>query len=327
MMGSQESWRTLRSWWTLLTLLAVGASTGAFPAFGSAAANDVSVRVVGSEVLVQGDAGPNQVIVRQAANGSLTIFGRGGTLVNGSSAVTISSAVNSLEMRMGAGDDRVVLQNLSLPGDLDIYLGAGNNRVAGQSGNNIVGCSVDIYGGDQRDIVTLANWTVGGDLDIDLFNGSSQVNVQNSTIGRSLGVYGGNQADRVTLGELSVGIDVDVETFSSRDIVNISAVGARSLDVLTGNGVDEVMLSNLVLSTDLDVLTGNGDDSVAIDAVLAERDVDVLLGAGNDVLVVAGLTAFRELLLNGQLGEEDTLIASGLEGGEEISILGFEIEP
>lgn len=310
---------SLRQSLRLMGVLAlIGSST-------TAVANNVSVRVEANEILVRGDAAANEIVVSQNANGNLVVTGSNGTRVNGGNSFTSSRRFVHVEILMGPGDDIVRLQTLNIPGDLGIYLGPGNNQVIGNSTSSSVGRSLDIYGGNQRDTVSLANWAVVGSIDIDLFNGPSTVNVESSMVGGSLDVYGGDQADSVTLTDLSVVLDIDVESFGGRDVTSINGTEARALDIVAGGGNDSIALSEILLSTDLEILSGGGDDIVVIEAVSAERDVEVLLGAGNDSLSATGLTAFRDLFLNGQAGNQDTLFDAGIQGFLETAISGFEI--
>ena len=299
-------------------LAVIGGST-------SAMANNVTVRTEANEIIVRGDAASNDISVSQNANGNLVVTGNNGTRVNGRSSFTSSRRFVHVEILMGSGDDIVRLQTLNVPGDLGVYLGPGNNEVIGTSMGNIVGRSLDIYGGNQRDSVSLANWAVVGSIDIDLFNGPSVVSVESSIVGGSLDVYGGDEADSVTLTDVSVELDIDVESFGARDVINVSASDARALDIVAGSGSDSIDVSDVSLRTDLEILSGSGNDTVTVQTVSAERDVDVLLGSGNDLLSATNLIAFRDLLLNGQAGNQDTLLEGGVEGFRETEIFGFEI--
>lgn len=298
-----------------------GAVCGATTAF----ANNVSVRVEANTFILRGDAAANEVVISQNANGNLVVSGRNGTRVNGRNSFTSARSFNHVEVFMGAGDDKVQMQSINVPGNLEINLGSGNNRLLGDSASGVVGGNFCVYGGNQRDEVYMNSWAIAGNADIDLFNGISVVNIQSTGVGGFLDVYGGDQTDTVTLSGLIVGRDIDVESYAAQDVVNIVDTSARSLDLLMGGGNDRIELREVSLTVDLDVISGGGDDSVAIEVVTAERDVDVLLGGGNDLLAVSSLTAFRELLLNGQAGNQDTLLDGGFEGLLESTVIGFEI--
>jgi hypothetical protein len=255
----------------------------------------------------------------------LVVSGRRGTLVNGRTSFTSTRRFTHIDMFMGAGDDTVRFQSINVPGNLEISLGSGNNRIFGNSTSSVVGGNFSVYGGNQRDEVNLDSWDIVGNADIDLFNGPSVVNIQSSGVGGFLDIYGGDQPDIVTLANLMIGLDIDVESYAGRDVVTISATDARTLDLITGGGNDQIDLSELGLTLDLDVISGGGDDAVTIEVVTVARDVDVLLGAGNDLLAVASLTAFRELSFDGQAGTQDTLVDGGFEGNLETEVIGFEI--
>ena len=288
-----------------------------------ASANNVTARVSRGVLVVRGDGAANHIIVRQNGNGGLVIAGQRGTLVNQRSSFSVARPPAHVEISLGSGNDSVRLENMNVRGDLDVYLGSGNNSVVGDTGNSFVGGDFDIYGGNQRDTVNLKNWTVAGSVDVELFGGVSSVQLDSVSAGASIDVYGGAQADTILLTSVAALEGISVETFGGADIATIVGGSANSMEIYAGDGNNQIDVSDVEVGEDVDIITGRDVDTVVVENVTAERDIEILLGAGNDFLTAIDVTAFVELFIDGGAGS-DTRIDGGLEGFGERVIRGFE---
>lgn len=288
---------------------------------------NVSAAFDGQLLDIRGDNLGNQIAISQDLAGAITVVGQDGTLVNGRPSVTFLNGANieKLDLRMEAGDDRVLIDRLRVAGDLNADLGI--NRV----GNDFLAVNqstfegnFSAYGGRDFDIFDLTGTTVFGDVTIDLAEGAGRSTVTDTSIQGSATFIGGEGGDVFTSNFLTVGLDLKVETKEGNDSVSLADGSALSLGITTDRGADQVILSRFVSAEDVAVETGAGNDSVNFTSVQAGKNIKVNLDAGNDRMTVVASSAGEDAILEGGAGI-DTLTDLGLTAGKVKEIKEFEV--
>jgi len=92
-------------------------------------AGDVSVSVTSDNLLIFGDSQANQIRIEQEGNQTF-VTGLDGTTINDSTAVfSFDSQIRDARIRLGEGDDSVLIENLSLEKNFKYFGGRGNDRL------------------------------------------------------------------------------------------------------------------------------------------------------------------------------------------------------
>lgn len=243
-------------------------------------AGDVFAAVEGSLLRVEGDNLDNQVTIAQTAAGDVVVSGQNGTTINGVPSVRfVRPALNVAEVRMGSGNDTLVLRGVQLTNDLFVDLGAGNDRLTTAAAPPVtVGANTSIYGESGSDTVVLNSLTVREDLFIDGGIGALAATVTAATIDKSLS------------------INTDSNGAIGRDIVNITdAAVVEDIGIFTGAGDDVVRMTN-TSSNKVTVSLDEGNDRLEANNVAAATDIIFEGGAGVDTLLAVDVLAgiFRD---------------------------------
>jgi hypothetical protein len=251
-------------------------------------AGNVTAAVVGGNLLIRGDNQFNDIAITAGPNpGDFLITGNNGTTVNGSSAPITESGVTrnvmiafkkaGCTLKIGDSQD----QTLSIPGQLAIGAGSGNNTI------------------------DLENLQIGGNLNVGLGNGQNTLTVDSVTARAAL-IGAGSGGDTVTISNTTVTKEFLVGTGNGSDTVTITgpgadAVMARSLSVLTGGGSDVVNLADVDIRRGLLVNLGRGDDTLNLNGGNTVGGMAVLLGGpGDDDLAVnAAPNSFHNMAIVG----------------------------
>jgi hypothetical protein len=300
-------------------------------------AGDVAVSVVGSELLIQGDALDNKIMVTAGAEvGSFVVTGVDGTTVHlegQSPAGQVSvTGVRSARIRLGEGSDLVAVVGADFRGSLGIEGGVGDDRVRIGTGdtevNSILPANLAV--------------TVRGLLRVSTGAGEDQVSIDNAMLQGWTSIETGADNDAVSLGNTTTPITavnlslndvaarvrgrggIHVGLGEGNDTLNLNQVSATSITALGGAGNNNIN-ANTVHSAVMSLLTGGGADNVSLSDIHARllavhtgddndtveiRDsvftgLAVSLGGGNDSLTTAGITAQLATMLGGP--GEDTL--------------------
>jgi hypothetical protein len=258
--------------------------------------------------------GQNGVQIMQVAPGTMRVTGLqtddGGTShVNGHASQDFSG-INSLFVNLGGGNDRVyigrsaagttlgdvfinvdgtngpnayqfdydkvIVENLTTTGTLDIRTGVGNDYIA--VGNSKIGNddldNLNIYAGAGSDTLYLTNVDVKGNLAVLTSDSHS--------------------------------------TSADADQVNLQTVTTHAgLSVLMGSGKDTLNATDVTSSTSILFDTGAGNDTVSLNSVRATDDFFARMGDGDDTLKVTYLRANR-LTLDGGAGKDS--LTTGIDG-------------
>jgi hypothetical protein len=228
-------------------------------------AGNVTAVITNGLLQLTGDAMTNKIEFFESG-ADFVIRGQDGTLINGAAERKFAkSATSAIDVRMGDGDDQVLLDRIN------------------SNGNPFTG-AVNVFGGAGRDIITLG---AGG---------------HNKFFGRvfiDLGADGGIATidDTEALASSNVdalrvvGITGDCVIALGRTKPNKST---GNVVLTTGSGADTISVEQLMCSGSVLIVTGDGADTVTAGslnpstttAVSARGDLDVRLGEGADILVL-----------------------------------------
>lgn len=282
-------------------------------------AGDVFAAVEGSLLLVEGDNLDNQVTIAQTAAGDVVVSGQNGTTINGLPSVRfVRPALNAAEVRLGSGNDTVVLRGVQLTNDLFVDLGAGNDRLTTVAAAPVtVGANASIYGESGNDTVVLNSLTVREDLFIDGGIGALAATVTAATIDKSLSITGDEANDTINVNNSFVGLNTAIETKGGSDTVRVSQLQAFSLSINTDSngaiGRDVVNITDAAVVEDIRIFTGAGDDVVRMTNTSSNK-VTVSLDEGSDRLEANNVAAATDIVFEGGAGF-DTLLAVDVLAG------------
>jgi hypothetical protein len=219
-------------------------------------AGNVTVQVIGGDLVVTGDNASNGVLIRQIGNGVYSVAGSNITTVNGSLLPrTFSGVFDDIRVNMNGGNDivdvrgAVFTNNFTVPTDLVINGGTGNDRI--DIANAFVRDDVFVETGSGRDIVTTNFLVVNDDVTItksaQVSGDFDRIKVQNTTVGNA--------------GEGTLLIDLNS---SGNDQVYLYSLLTDGINVRTRGGNDFVSMVFTQRDTNLpnDIDTGTGFDTV-----------------------------------------------------------------
>lgn len=235
-------------------------------------AGNVTAQLSGMNAIFRGDAADNSVEV-VAEDGNVIVRGLDGTTINGSAAdlILVNGAIGgNLNAVLGDGNDRFVVNGVSIGRNASVSGGRGNDEIA-FVGMSTIGTNVAIAGLDGNDVLSLQNSTVGRHLTLAGHRGDDLLIVSTATIGGNLAVNGGT-------GNNDIAVDG-------------SRIG-RDTRIATGNDHDEVVIRNSELVDDLYISTARGTDVVVLDSTTVGDKSVIRTGSGTDHVLIDGTTRF-----------------------------------
>ncbi len=284
------------------------------------AGNVVAGLDVNGNLRINGDRLDNHVAVYRGFFGQILVAGGrsaaqpgSATLVNGQTTPQAFNTTGGIIVNMGDGNDRVLVTNLALQGNITGNLGKGNDQLALQSSaqgavgfvlNNAgavpygkfgMSGTVNIAGGDDNDTLSLYDATIGSNVIFlgqngnDLFVQSGSSHSQN-VIGGGVKFEPGSGDDAVTVRRLAVGGGFTVNESDSLLGTNVALTNIRvnlDLRIIVANGNDTVILqgednsSNRFQARNVVILTNGGDDTVNVNRGIMSN-LRVLTGSGNE---------------------------------------------
>lgn len=258
------------------------AADNGFNAFGIDGSSLAANGTVGGVVSVLGDRQSDGVAV-------ISTDVRGGVSSNlrdGDNGLDVFDAlvVGSITYSGGNGNDFVQVEDSTVVGVVSAVLGEGafNDFAAYDS---ILG-GVSVLGGSGQEFVDTANVEVKTNVIVSTFAGNDDINLHE---------HGAGSTDVAGL--------ISVDSGSGDDFVEVSGESG-SLSVLTGDGLDEVVVYDSMFKYNVTVNTGNHNDDVTMDNVEIGGMLTVLLGEGNDVVDVDGLVVGLNALLDAGGGDD-----------------------
>jgi hypothetical protein len=222
---------------------------------------------------VAGDDEANVLRIAAASEpGAVIVSGLEGTTVNGGGDPVALADVGSLRIVGAAGDDRIELLQLDLPGKLLVKLGRGHDILVLQEVR--VGRRARIEGSADRDDVVIRGFSRFRDR---------------------LVVATGKGPDAVTLTNVSLARGLRIDTGSGRDAVlvqfSVLDPGDEML-VRSGNGEDDVTLLGSDFLDDVDLDLGGDDDDLLIEDCDFDDEFEADGGDGHDELDFDGTNSF-----------------------------------
>jgi hypothetical protein len=189
---------------------------------------DVSTTVSGGALLVTGDDSADRIRIGSASDG-VTVAGEDGTLVDGTTEVTIPG-VQDLKVTLKRGRDHVTIEDLQLANGLDVHSGNGNDRVVldavragwtrivtglGFDGVRVIRFSrlgnLRVDTGGHSDVVSLDEVSVRHDLDVTTRGGDDYVEMVDTDVGDDVDVDLGDDDDDVVLADVTVDDDMHLD--------------------------------------------------------------------------------------------------------------------
>lgn len=293
-------------------------------------AGDVIAALEGSLLTVEGDNLDNQIAITRTAIGDIVVAGQNGTLVNGLPSVRFPRVqLNSLDVRMGDGNDAVVMRSLQVGNDVHVELGAGNDRLtAPATAASTIQGNLSVYGNEGNDVVQLAALSVREDLFLDGGLGSLNATINASTIDKVMSIIGDAADDVVSVTGSRVGLDTMIETKGGSDRVSLTDLSAFLISINTDSngaiGLDQVVLNRVSTVEDLGVFTGAGNDTVRLTDVTSGKSIITSLDDGNDRLIATRVQAAQDVVFEGGAGF-DTLENYGISAGIKREFKEFEL--
>jgi len=226
-------------------------------------AGDVHAELVDGNLRVAGDAQGNEFAIHRGPDpGQVVVAGRAGTTINGGPSVTFSDVTGRVLVRAGAGDDSILVRDLTAPDGLRIESGPGDDRVALQevSARRL---SVDSGLGD--DVVRL-NKVRAGEAVLLTGVGNDRVEIHASRFRERLSLGTGAGDDHVVMAEVTSDT-MSLMTGDGEDRVNVR--GSRIADasfVHLGDGHDRLVVQDSVWHGPARWLGGGGRDSLTLGA-------------------------------------------------------------
>jgi len=259
-------------------------------------AGDVTAALSGGNLLIVGDDRANDIILDQdqLAAGQLRLSsGEDATGLNdGTDSLVFSGVTGNVVIRLGRGDDVVLVTGSALAGKLLVDGGGGSNTLT-VDGTSIVS---DLLfrgpargGGGTQTLALLNASTVGGHVKVHHTRSDGVTIVDGATIGGSLHVRGHRGSETVDLLNSTVGGHVKIFSGHGDATVNVGGV----------DGVD--------VGLDFFVQGRHGDADVTLQDLTA-RHVKVFNHKGNTSLLADGLDVEGQLFIKNNHGRDDVSV-------------------
>ena len=260
-------------------------------------AGNVTAEIVDGELLITGDDAANDITILKTAAGvivrgnSTTINGASTDFVAFATAVTTTGKIVS---EMGAGDDKVQIDDLTLDGRVVFSGGAGNDKLGLTKA--ILKSGLGFRGSEGNDSLVLDQSTIDGDLFAFCGAGDDLVSLSNSEVKHSLIMYGRDGADGLNLNNSKVG---------------------RWLIEYAGKGDDTVRIANGSTTKHVQLWGQGGADVVQVNESDTSKSFAARMGRGNDAVSLEGdVDVAKRLIVRGGEGTDSFAKGTGtLPGG------------
>ena len=274
-------------------------------------AGNVAVALNITELSLVGDSDSNEILVEEIAPNQIKVTGLAGTTVNSSVMPVVFSAplIDAVFAKMNDGDDRMVVENMSLTdsadGVLSVAGGPGEDKFLIDNVQTTDSIIVDM--GEHDDVVRSRNTKTkshqiatgnGSDstaieyfgaekLELTSLEGDDKIVARNGGVSTSMAVSSGPEHDKVALKNIQVGENLYVITAQGDDtFLTKNIVVGNSMVVVTdiGNydGNDLIEMKNAKIGDALKIVTERGDDEVKLKRVQVGNILKVDSGHGND---------------------------------------------
>lgn len=226
--------------WSFLLILVLA------PDVALARFNVTAVRV-GPNLVITGDADPNGVSITQGNRSDVfAVAGLNGTTINGL-AVTffIGDVTGNIDVRLGGGDDELVVEDIAVPDSMEVKLDAGD------------------------DVVDYRGGSVADELEVNGNDGADDVSVQ-SVVADELTVFGDAGQDTVAIGSFS-GRRLYVSAGRDDDLIYVDRAQTSGRASIHLVGPDRAELADSTLSS-MYLSLGSDNNVVVLTRVSVDED-------------------------------------------------------
>ncbi len=239
----------------------------------------VFAAVSGGNLMIVGDVAANFIVIDQAglSPDQVRISGVRGTAINDAAApVVFSGITGSVEIRMGAGRDKVAMNNVSLPGNVVVR---GQRRLTLNSVH--IAQTLQVF---SRPITRLTDTTIGGDLRIEPWTNGGNVALQSVQVQGKTFITTGEESNTITIDDSIFQRAVNVQTGHGRDLVQIDTHGDPLGKATRFRGPVSISLGESDDTLQVGVAGESGNRAVFYKKVLFDGgpQFDTLLNADNN---------------------------------------------
>jgi hypothetical protein len=263
--------------------------------------------------------GPHSITVRVSDGTATTDQTFSVTLINGAVQVVNGELV----IEGTAGNDTVTIRGTSTPGRYEVTGSLGATTVNGVTGK------LRLEFGDGNDTVILSGAFVAGDVLFDMGGGNDKVQFGDQAAVSSTGdftVLLGAGDDELRMQRAYVVGDLIIDTGAGRDRLDLTGVSNAtqfwagsssrgSMTIRTGDGDDEIDISQAFIVGATEVDAGAGNDSVRLASSAISGKTTLRGGDGNDSLTADGGYFLSTLVLDGALGADNLRILNSIAMG------------
>ena len=276
-------------------------------------AGQVTAQLIGGNLHLVGDAAANDLKIVHTTAG-IVVQGITGTTINGASsdfvafpASTTSTGV--IIANLGAGDDKLHLDSVTLGHHLIVIGGAGNDTLGLSSVTARRG--VDFFGQEGNDSLVLESSTINGHLTVLMGAGDDLASLTNSNVKKGLVMVGAGGADSLSLDNSNVGRWlIGIMNQGSDDIRLANGTTTKHVQLWGGEGADVVQLNASTTSKSFYAHMGQGDDTVSlVGAVTVNQRFVARGGLGTDSISTGTATLPSHRIIR---NFENTTVASSL---------------
>jgi len=274
----------------------------------AARANDVTAAVSGGTLKLKGDTEANTIALDQAAlNADQIRVTPTGTTINGApGAAVFSGFTGGVQIDLGAGNDVLTVDSVTIHGAMKLALGPGDDTVTLNALTVDQGIAVDLGGGNNA--LAVCSVTVDKTLAIKVSPGTGTP--KNAVCGSTTADANGTAivVDSITAGGLSLKGSKTAETM----VVNAATIDGKSTLAL-GGGSDSLSLCSGTFNTSLGVKLGGSSSFTAQAACGAS-----IMNGGN-ALVIDETDITNNFTLKGS-GEADNNLLHNTDVGQNSKI-------
>ncbi len=188
---------------------------------------NVTASVANGSLTLSGDGESNAIVLDQAGLNAdqVRVTGTGGTTINdGVDPVIMSGITRAVGMRLGAGDDELVMRDVSLPGDVWLNADGGANTLALSD----VQTGGTVYIGNDSNVnttMTIADTTIDGYLHISTGSGGHNLALDAVVVKGKTNICRFNADDVITVDDSTFNGDVTLYTGGGADLIAIETLG------------------------------------------------------------------------------------------------------
>src|SRR5262245_11130191 len=188
------------------------------------------------DLIVRGDDAANYLTIHRSAVGApIEVSGQQGTAINGVvDGTTVIGSVLNIEVRLGDGNDGILVDSVDVPGIVLVSLGDGNDRA---TFDGVIG-AIDLQGGNGTDDIDLSRDTqVFSFARIVAGRGNDEIRLRNTQIDGDLDIVAGDGDDFI-------------------DPFHVSLTG--DLRINGGDGDDDLFLDTAMVQGNTNINFGAG---------------------------------------------------------------------